>query len=171
MARGPTHVYLSAKPLRASLNFFLTLVCTRPKQYVPYVQLSVLHCLHFVFTLKLRTVFHIVIGTYLFLVQTVGNNNNNNNVFAIVQSTVASLLKDRTSDPWYTRPASSPFLHGTASLLHNQGPLEISREYSKLIMHGAESLKTLKRPNNKCKSRVFHPYIERSLTKFCQLFT
>ena len=59
------------------------------------------------------------------------------------------------------------------SLLHNQGPLEVSTEYSKLIMHGVEPLKTLKRPNvfNKCKSRVFHPYIEKSLTKFCQLFT
>ena len=67
--------------------------------YVPHVQLSFLHCFYLVFTLKLRTVFLIVIGTYLFSVQIVGH-----------------------------------------SILHNQGPLEISTEHSKLIMHGAESL-------------------------------
>ena len=102
MARGPTHC-ISNKPLRASLSFFLTWVCTRPSTYVPYVQLSFLHCFYFVSTLKLGTVFLIVIGTYLFLVQVVGH-----------------------------------------SLWHNQGPMEIATEHSKLIMHGAESLKHLK---------------------------
>ena len=111
--RGPTQV--SGEVLKFKLSYFLTTSCLSKKSKQVSWQ---------IFLLKQQC-------------------RKKYNIFAIVQSTFSGLLKDRnpllewkiscgrarTTDPWITRPASSPFLQTVNGLSFILNKIKLSKAY------------------------------------------